>query len=917
MAAETARNLRVLLIEDSENDALLMSHALRPAFEPAVTRVATAEELQAALDQPGWDVVLSDYSLPRFDALKALQALQGRRLDLPFVVVSGTIGEERAAVLIKAGAHAYLHKGSLARLSAVVERELHEAESRRARQQAEARAARQAARLAALADASRAFAEAGPAYRAVLDRVVRLIADMLDGSCALRLLDERAQSLPVVAAYHPDRELVADIFAINTTPLRLDEGPAGKVVASGQTLIVPVVEQAQLLGSLPARFHEHLQRYRVYSMIVAPLIVHGFVVGTINISSHAPGKQYSLDDQQFVEELCGRAALAVENARLYESMQHARAEAELINAIAAAAAGEAEVEQILSVALDHLQHVIAFAGGSIALLEGDTLIVRAARGPFAAQALGQALDPGQSRSWQAAQAGQPFHSNDLPADGLTPTTPIRSYLAVPLTTRGRTFGMLEVDSPVPHAFREQDRDLLLRVATVLSGSIELAERYAAETQAASRLARLQALTSALSEALTPAQVIEVALNAGAATLGAAAGGLSLVSEDGHWLELASAVGYQADRQNRFRRYPIALTMPGSDAARTGEPVWLESNADWDSRYPDIAPPRNESEFQALAVLPLRAEQRTLGILAYSFKRPRRFLPDDRAYLQILARQCAQALERARLYEAEQTARIEVTRLNAELEQRVIERTAELETSREQLRALSVRLQAVREEERTRIARELHDELGQQLSALKMDLSSIRRGLRPDQAQQLERANDMAALLNTTIEAIRRITMDLRPAVLDDFGLLAAIQQQVQEFQSRQGIACRLVTTVEAIETTPDGATAIYRALQEALTNVARHARATEVQVRLDVTDDTLVLQVVDNGRGIATSELHNARSLGLVGMRERILALAGEATVRRAVEHGTEVLIRIPLTQLRPDPAAPASVTLYPPSPHP
>lgn len=220
---------------------------------------------------------------------------------------------------------------------------------------------------------------------------------------------------------------------------------------------------------------------------------------------------------------------------------------------------------------------------------------------------------------------------------------------------------------------------------------------------------------------------------------------------------------------------------------------------------------------------------------------------------------------------------------------------QLERSLEQLRALSARLQSVREEERTRIAREIHDELGQAMTGLKMDLAWLARQLPTDAPSLRQKVASMSHLVDETIQVVRRISTELRPGVLDDLGLLAALEWQAQDFQTRTGIRCRLVTTVEELELDADRSTALFRIFQETLTNVARHAQATEVTVRLDVCEDHLILEVKDNGVGISSQALADSHSLGLLGMRERALLFGGSVEVRGEPERGTTVTVRIPV----------------------
>ena len=218
----------------------------------------------------------------------------------------------------------------------------------------------------------------------------------------------------------------------------------------------------------------------------------------------------------------------------------------------------------------------------------------------------------------------------------------------------------------------------------------------------------------------------------------------------------------------------------------------------------------------------------------------------------------------------------------------------IKQSQRDLRELSARVLEAREEEKARIARELHDELGQLLTALKMDLSWMRERLPADLHA---RAGEMSGLLDQTVAAARRISADLRPLMLDDLGLADAARWLVEDFSQRSGIACSIeVSGGEALEAvTKSVSTAVYRAIQESLTNIARHAEARSAWATLAAQDDQLHFEMEDDGRGIAPQDLAKVRSLGLKGMHERISHLGGSLEIARAPRGGTRLRVRVPL----------------------
>jgi PAS domain S-box-containing protein len=243
----------------------------------------------------------------------------------------------------------------------------------------------------------------------------------------------------------------------------------------------------------------------------------------------------------------------------------------------------------------------------------------------------------------------------------------------------------------------------------------------------------------------------------------------------------------------------------------------------------------------------------------------------------------------------------LAKVNLELREEIAERLrieGELRKSLEQLRALAARLQLVREEERTLVAREMHDELGQACTAIKMDLASIGRKTTKRQTQLRAKVDSAIQLVDKMIFTLRRIASELRPRTLDVLGLTAALEWQAEEFESRTGIRCVVDLPQELLNLDSQRSTAIFRIFQESLTNVARHAQATRVEARLERQQDQLVFQVRDNGRGFDAEQTKARGSLGLIGMQERALLLNGELKIEGVLGSGTTMTLRIPLPRL-------------------
>jgi len=223
----------------------------------------------------------------------------------------------------------------------------------------------------------------------------------------------------------------------------------------------------------------------------------------------------------------------------------------------------------------------------------------------------------------------------------------------------------------------------------------------------------------------------------------------------------------------------------------------------------------------------------------------------------------------------------------------------LERSHQELRELSAAMHEVREAERLRIARELHDELAQWLTAIKMDVSWLSSRLPREQPQLVDKAEKMKKLVDTTVAAVRRIAADLRPVMLDDLGLVAALESLLHDLSQRTGIVVSFEADEAGLDFGEPLSSALYRIAQEALTNVARHAQATEVRVRIRIDGDRLVLMVRDNGRGFDPDAAGGRKFYGILGIRERAYTLGGATRIERHPGGGTMVEVVIPVARYR------------------
>ncbi len=338
-------------------------------------------------------------------------------------------------------------------------------------------------------------------------------------------------------------------------------------------------------------------------------------------------------------------------------------------------------------------------------------------------------------------------------------------------------------------------------------------------------------------------------------------------------------------------YPTTAT---ARVLSTGQPIFMPVVSDAfkrsttaDERHAEL---REKLGFHSMITLPLIAHGNTLGAItvARSSSMPE-YHPQDLTFMLDISHSTALFVDNARLLD-------QARAMNAELEQRVLARTAELRESQLQLRQLTARLQSTREDERRRIAREVHDVIGQLLMSLKLEAGRLDLKLTEAGSPLAEHTASMLAMLDGAFQRVRQIATDLRPNLLDDMGLIAALEWQVEDFRARTGLSCRFDSTLDTAPLGNDASIAIFRVLQEALTNIARHAGASRVDVTVEEDHrGWFVLRIHDNGRGITASDLRQTQSLGLVGMRERVHLLGGEFSIAGEPGKGTLLIVSVPM----------------------
>jgi signal transduction histidine kinase/CheY-like chemotaxis protein len=297
--------------------------------------------------------------------------------------------------------------------------------------------------------------------------------------------------------------------------------------------------------------------------------------------------------------------------------------------------------------------------------------------------------------------------------------------------------------------------------------------------------------------------------------------------------------------------------------------------------PFMAPWREKAfarGFASAIGLPLYTGDKCLGSLTIYASQADIFIEEECMLLKVLADNVAFAIMSLRMREKNKLAE------------------AEIKESSDRLHDLAVHLQSVREEERSAIAREIHDELGQMLTVLKLNLSRTVRESMDSNSSFGEKLGENIEMINTIIQSVKRMCTELRPSILDHLGLGPAIEWQSEEFQKRSRIECSVAIDPEDISVSPEMAIALFRIFQESLTNVMKHAEATKVNATLTKRDNSIVLEIADNGIGITQDQLVKAGSFGILGMRERVYPWKGSVSIVSSMNQGARITVSIPAT---------------------
>jgi signal transduction histidine kinase len=734
-------------------------------------------------------------------------------------------------------------------------------------------------------------------------------------AAAVNLMHEDGFSMGIAQSYGYPAETLQNLQRYTADqPI-----PGARVMQTGEPLWFESHDDFQ-------RLYPHLSELRLKSGFQAsafiPITMTGRVTGLLALSFIQP-RSFSEEDKNLLLTFASQCAQALERAHLYDAAQRSRRRAErnasylsrLLD-LTTTLSNAVTTQRVYATLLDAAMAAVNADKGVVYMRtpDGEHMRVAHAVGYSAEAVHTHAIVPLSRRlpMTEAMRTTQSIWQDSLNAfehgfEDVIPAMPaldLHAHASIPLVLDGCAVGCIGLGFKQPTSLSQEEKDLLRAMTNQAALAVEQANLYEAQTQArlraersATYLERLQEVTSALSlsEAITPQEVTSAILDALMSSYGATTGAISLRADDGT-LILSCARGYEPDIVATFERISLDRPVASVEAAKTGQAIWLESQDAYLARYPRARTDFIRFRDHACAVVPIQHSGRLLGVIALNFDMPRTFSPEDKSLLMTFSAQCGQALERARLYERQQEA-------NAQLETRVAARTRQLAVtnvqllhSRQELRELHKRMLTVIEAERERIAGEVHDELGQLLTVIRLEVGRAKRDLAPTQPAVAEALRSSLELVDQSMRSVRRIATELHPVILNDLGLETALEWQLQEFSAHTGIKSNFDPGESWVELDRERATAAFRIAQEALTNVMRHARASEVWVTLATNGRRLLLKVCDDGVGIGESRTATL-SFGVRSMKERALSLGGRLRVHSAPGGGTSVLLILPLSQ--------------------
>lgn len=709
-----------------------------------------------------------------------------------------------------------------------------------------------------IAQAFNSLTDARETYGALVEHLAKLVG-------ARRGLVMLSNEQGILLAQPPGYGLPVEWFQTEAALSRLL--PRGWGVAPSDVWL------ANSLKDFPEALRAVFQGQQIGNALAAPLLIEQTLLGSVIILDKPGG--FTADDARLLGVVAAQAAVVIHNAQLYEAEHVARQQTDALLAVARTVSSTLSLREVLLRILEQCARLLPYISGSITVYEHGqpTLMALAGhegREDVVIRDTYEALSdsPILKRLLDRRQPLLISNVDDDPDWVKYPATAyIRSWLGIPLIAHEQVMGVLSLDGDQPQAFTAQHLVTAQALATQAAIAIDNAQRFTAEQAAREQAEALRAASAAITQSLELGQVLDSVLEYLHRLVPYDSASVFLIENTTH-LTVHAARGYEqwAPPAEGFRGVTLdSAAMPILRTLLTTQTSLMIPDT---QAYPDWVQHPTSAHVRNWIGVPLIAAGQVIGVYSLDKATPHFFTTTHMRLAEVLSAQGVAAIQNARLFE-------------------------QVNSGREQLQALSRQLVEVQEDERRHLARELHDEVGQMLTGLKLMLGVVPR-LPPEKVGH--QINEGLTVLNRLTERVHDLSLDLRPMMLDDLGLVSALLWLFDRFTAQTGVRVNFESVGLEERLTSEVETTTYRLIQEALTNIARYAGVDEALVRLRADGAQLRLQIQDAGRGFEVAAVLAAgQRVGLAGMKERAALLGGWLRIESATGMGTQITAALPL----------------------
>ncbi|MFQ5610648.1 MAG: GAF domain-containing protein [Anaerolineae bacterium] len=577
------------------------------------------------------------------------------------------------------------------------------------------------------------------------------------------------------------------------------------------------------------------------------------------------------------------ALVRIDNTQLIKRERRQRQISDTMLQISMVLAKSLHLDQTLSDILEQLERLIPFDSATIYLVSDEDKKLRmvAAQGiPDVKVTMAASREVDRfPLDEEVLTTARPVIVGDVQEDPrwrrLKGTGYIRSYMGVPLLVRGKAIGLVTIDRRVPDSFTEADAQVVTVFAQQAAVALENARLFEQEHEQREISETLREISAVLAGSLDLDETLAHILEQLERLIPFDSATIYLVSDEDKKLRMVAAQGIPDVKVTMAASREVDRFPLDEEVLTTARPV-IVGDVQEDPRWRRL---KGTGYIRSYMGVPLLVRGKAIGLVTIDRRVPDSFSESNAQLAAVFARHAAVAIENARLF-------------------------SEVKMQQRHLRRLSSQVVAAQEEERRRISRELHDEMGQALTAIKLNLQMVAASLPPENTVLAERLDEVIELSASALQEVRRLAMDLRPSMLDDLGLVPALHWYVDSFKKRTHIATEVRLPENLSRLPPDVETTLYRVVQEALTNVSRHAKASCVSLDLSLKESGLKLAIFDDGQGFDAGDSINSDSIGvgIASMKERVDNLGGAFAISSKSGRGTKITVSIPArVALAPD----------------